>query len=98
MRLDCGQPEAAAGHRMRLLFGLAPGGVCHALDVTTEAVRSYRTFSPLPCFAKATRGCVFSVALSVGSPLLGVTQRPALWSPDFPPRLPEAAAWPAPHR
>jgi hypothetical protein len=26
---------------MRLLFGLAPGGVCHALDVTIEAVRSY---------------------------------------------------------
>ncbi len=35
-----------------------------------------------------------SVALSLRSPLLGVTQRPALWSPDFPqaaqcrPRLP----------
>jgi hypothetical protein len=34
------------------------------------------------------------VALSLRSPLLGVTQRPALWSPDFPqaakscPRLP----------
>ena len=27
---------------MCLLFGLAPGGVCHALDVTIEAVRSYR--------------------------------------------------------
>jgi len=26
---------------MCLLFGLAPGGVCPALDVTTEAVRSY---------------------------------------------------------
>jgi len=43
MKLDCGQPEAAAGHRMRLLFGLAPGGVYHALDVTIEAVRSYRS-------------------------------------------------------
>src|SRR5215471_21845750 len=29
-------------------------------------------------------GCVFSVALSFGSPRLGVAQRPALWSPDFP--------------
>jgi len=56
MKLDCGQPEAAAGHRMRLLFGLAPGGVYHALDVTIEAVRSYRTFSPLPAFAKASAG------------------------------------------
>ncbi len=26
-----------------------------------------------------------SVALSVGSPLLGVTQHPARWSSDFPP-------------
>jgi len=30
------------------LFGLAPGGVCRAADVTARAVRSYRTFSPLP--------------------------------------------------
>ena len=28
-----------------------------------------------------------SVALSVGSPLLGVTQHPAWWSSDFPPRF-----------
>jgi len=30
------------------LFGLAPGGVCHAAGVTVGAVRSYRTISPLP--------------------------------------------------
>jgi hypothetical protein len=30
------------------LFGLAPGGVCPAAGVTASAVRSYRTFSPLP--------------------------------------------------
>src|SRR6202008_4377164 len=29
------------------LFGLAPGGVCHAGSVAGSAVRSYRTFSPL---------------------------------------------------
>ena len=29
-------------------LGLASGGVYHASDVTTAAVRSYRTFSPLP--------------------------------------------------
>ncbi len=29
-------------------------------------------------------GRYVSVALSVGSPLLGVTQHPARWSPDFP--------------
>ena len=30
------------------LFGLAPCGVCPALDIAAQAVRSYRTFSPLP--------------------------------------------------
>jgi len=33
------------------LFGFAPGGVCHAGSVAGTAVRSYRTFSPLPCGA-----------------------------------------------
>jgi len=31
------------------LFGLAPGGVYRAASVTSRAVRSYRTISPLPC-------------------------------------------------
>ena len=30
------------------LFGLAPHGVCPASRITPDAVRSYRTFSPLP--------------------------------------------------
>jgi len=30
------------------LFGLAPGGVCRAIDLTVDAVSSYLTFSPLP--------------------------------------------------
>jgi len=30
------------------LFGLAPGGACHAVPVARSAVRSYRTFSTLP--------------------------------------------------
>ncbi len=30
------------------LFGLAPCGVCRARGITAAAVRSYRTFSPLP--------------------------------------------------
>ncbi len=33
----------------------------------------------------ASTGGIFSVALSVGSRLPGVTWHPALWSPDFPP-------------
>jgi hypothetical protein len=53
--------------------------------VTTRAVRSYRTFSPLP--ALACFGGMFSVALSMGSHPPGVTWRPARRSPDFPPAL-----------
>ena len=37
-----------AGLRISSLFGLAPCGVYPAPDVTAGAVRSYRTFSPLP--------------------------------------------------
>ena len=37
------------------LFGLAPGGVCPAASVTSRAVRSYRTFSPLPAIEIAWR-------------------------------------------
>jgi len=58
------------------------------------AVRSYRTFSPLPPELSIGVGGVFSVALSVGSRPPGVTWHPALWSPDFPPALPPATARP----
>ena len=68
-----GQPSNA------FLFGLAPGGVYRAFDVTIEAVSSYLAFSPLPC-----HGGVFSVALSLGSPPLRVTEHHALRSSDFP--------------
>src|ERR687895_2719161 len=50
----------------------------------TGAVRSYRTFSPLPPPQVWRFGGMFSVALSVSSHPPGVTWRPALWSPDFP--------------
>jgi len=36
-------------------------------------------------------GGLFSVALSRGSPRVGVTHHPALWSPDFPRRGPEGS-------
>src|SRR5271167_3670260 len=55
------------------LFGLAPGGACHAVPVARSAVGSYPTLSPLP-FAEATGG-LLSVALSLGSPPAGVTRR-----------------------
>jgi len=40
-----------SGDAFATLFGLAPCGVLPATDVTAGAVRSYRTFSPLPAFA-----------------------------------------------
>src|SRR5271170_6908604 len=52
------------------LFGLAPGVVCHAGSVAGPAVRSYRTFSPLPSETPqgVKEGGSFSVALSQGMP------------------------------
>lgn len=56
--LPCGRASS--------LFGFAPGGACHAVPVAGSAVRSYRTFSPLP--RTEVRGGSISVALSLGSP------------------------------
>ena len=41
-------PGAARVTPIAPLFGLAPSGVYPAVGVTTHAVRSYRTISPLP--------------------------------------------------
>jgi hypothetical protein len=74
------------------LFGLAPGGVCQAGRSPGSLVGSYPTVSPLPVLAlRRAIGGLFSVALSVGLPRLGVTQHRALWSPDFPRALQPAA-------
>jgi len=102
-RVSSDLPGSRAGRTLGVtsnapLFGLAPGGVYPATSVTGSAVRSYRTISPLPQ-SRGNRGGIFSVALSVGLRLPGVTWRLALWSPDFP--LPismirAATAWPTP--
>ena len=42
-----------------LLFGLAPGGVYRATPVTSRAVRSYHTLSPLPNHSKMIRRFTF---------------------------------------
>jgi len=70
------------------LLGLAPGGVYRAVLVTENAVRSYRTLSPLPASKGMPRksGGLLSVALSLGSPPPGVTRHrvsvePGLSSP-----------------
>ena len=65
------------------LFGLAPSGVYLAARVTTNAVRSYRTISPL--LFKEKR--YLSAALAVGSRRPDVIWHSTLWSPDFPPLI-----------
>jgi hypothetical protein len=73
-------PGNSAGRTIVSLFGLAPGGVYPATTITSSAVRSYRTISPLP----AETGGIFSVALSIDSRRPEVIWHLALWSPDFP--------------
>ena len=44
----CTVRNACSDGESSSLFGLAPCGVCPARSITAAAVRSYRTFSPLP--------------------------------------------------
>ena len=83
-RTSCDLPGNSAGHLVVPLFGLAPGGVCHA----AECCHPRGALLPHPfTLAGAMRrlGGLLSAALSVGSRRPGVTWHPALWSPDFPP-------------
>lgn len=68
-----------------LLFGLAPNGVYRAALVAESrgGLLPHR-FTLARCTKIALVGGLFSVALSIGSPRLGVTQHLALWSSDFP--------------
>ncbi len=75
-------PERQRPGRSPFLFGLAPNGVCLAWHVTMPSggLLPHRfTLTEIRRFA-------FCGAIR-GSPLLGVTQRSALWSPDFPLRV-----------
>jgi len=70
------------------LFGLAPRGVCPASWVAPAAVRSYRTFSPLPrerryLFCGTFREIRFERITPA------VSRHAALWRPDFPPPVQE---------
>jgi hypothetical protein len=73
------------------LFGLAPGGACHATPVTRRPVGSYPTLSPLPSETLAKGGGLLSVALSLGSPPAGVTRRHVTVEPGLS-STPEGAA------
>jgi len=51
-----GPDRPAARGCAPFLFGFAPGGVCRAVCVAADAVRSYRTVSPLPRINATLRG------------------------------------------
>ena len=88
-----GRPQSPAQGAVGSPLDLAPGGVYRAAAVTCGAGGLlHHRFSLTPRRGDAaTRGGLFSVALSRGSPRVGVTDHPALWSPD----LPHRAAGPA---
>ncbi|MCW2837124.1 MAG: hypothetical protein JWQ15_1238 [Marmoricola sp.] len=68
------------------LFDLAPGGVCLAATVPRRAgglLHHRFTLTGAP----RSPGGLFSVALSRGSPRVGVTHHLVLWSPDLPRHL-----------
>lgn len=76
-------PEDSAGHHSSSYLVLLRVGF-------TKLVSHLTTGRLLPCLFTFTEysnwvpGCVFSVALSLRLPSLGVTQHSALWSSDFP--------------
>jgi len=103
-------PELQGSEGGRSLFGLAPGGACHAIRVAADPVRSYRTLSPFPPALKLRRAWPFVALAEKGVCFLwrfpwDRSRRvlPAAlspWSPDFPPSSAEAsegdrpAVWP----
>jgi len=80
------QLGAVAGVRP---LDLAPGGVYLAAVVTCDAGGLLHHPFTLTLQPKL-KGGLLSVALSRGSPRVGVTDHPALWSPDLPHRATKA--------
>jgi len=90
-------PETVSAHRPKVARPKAGRATCVSppylvllrmgftvpRTVTGRAVRSYRTLSPLPTPLGA--GGLLSVALSVASPRLAVSEHAARRSSDFPP-------------
>ena len=80
------EPDSKIKSRAPSLFGLAPCVVCPARCIATAAVRSYRTFSPLPSSVKTRAVCFLWHFPSNGleSALPDVIRHTALRSSDFP--------------
>jgi|GEM_PF-49406 len=81
---DSGGPPSnvCAAPASRCLLTLLLVGFTEPPQSPAALVVSYTTVSPLP--PGEPDGGLFSVALSRGSPRVGVTHHLALWSPDFP--------------
>ena len=80
--LGQGGPGARAA---RSLFGIAPGGACHAILVAKDAVSSYLAVSPLPSVLQSNAWAVCSLwRCPSGFPGRALPGTVALWSPDFP--------------
>src|ERR1700722_2486728 len=88
-------PRPGFGRRIPSLFGLAPCGVYPATAFTGGAVRSYRTFSPLPRTIRPVAVCSLWhwPSLSLDAQIPDVIRHTALRSSDFP--LPKRANAPA---
>src|SRR5579863_8736837 len=70
--------------RLPSLFGLAPCGVYPASVVTAGAVRSYRTFSPLPWFPGAVCFLWHWPSAGLDARIPDVIRHTTLRSSDFP--------------
>jgi hypothetical protein len=86
----------ALGPRISSLFGLAPCGVYPASAIAAGAVRSYRTFSPLPRDQPEAVSFLWHwPSMSLYAHVPDVIRHTALWSSDFP--LPAASRFRAKH-
>ncbi len=79
----CAAYPGRSGRITLSLLGLAPDGRTEPVRSPAPLVVSYTTVSPLPVVRRPIGG-LLSAVRTVGSPRLGVTQHPVLWSPDFP--------------
>ena len=89
------------GNRRPRLLALARSGVCHALAVTGQAVRSYRTVSPLPRTPEgAVRRFTFCCTVPHARPRarVAVSHHCVQSCPDFPPQAVRLAAAVCPRR
>ena len=81
----CAACSPVCTEQIHSLFGLAPCGVCPARDIAAAAVRSYRTFSPLPRACEAVRFLWHFPSTSLDAGFPDVIRHTALRSSDFPP-------------